>query len=341
MRIMRSLIGAASAAMFTTCVGAAGAADMIELKMHQYLVETRPEAKATQEFADRVFEKSEGRLKINVFYGGSLGLKEVDMLRILQAGAVDLAFIYNEYFSRDDAALGVMYVSGVIEDPADHLAVLPILEDILGAAYTKWNIRLVGGVVTPVYDVGLHCKEPINSLETLKGKKVRVWSAHQVETFSRLDVAAQVIPQNDMYMALQTGVVDCAIYLSTIAPTVSLQEVTKYEAYLHPLGSTPQMFAISDRAWQSLSPELQEIVLEAGQYVWNKTKESAVDEAREAKAREERTALGITILEPFSEADRLTFRQTSREVWGEMVERTGDETAATNRARIIEAIDAN
>jgi proline racemase len=37
-------------------------------------------------------------------------------------------------------------------------------------------------------------------------------------------VAAQIIPQNDQYMALQTGVVDCAYYASGYAKTASLRE---------------------------------------------------------------------------------------------------------------------
>lgn len=328
-----------SALWAAACIPSTALAETIELKMHHYLVESRPEAKSTQEFADRVYEKSGGRLKINVYYGGSLGLKDVDMLRILQAGTVDLAFIYNEYLTRDDPALGLLYVSGVIKEREDHLNALPALANILEDAYSKWDIRLVGGGVTPVYDVGIHCEEPINSLEGLQGKKVRVWSAHQVETFSRLGVAAQVIPQNDMYMALQTGVVDCAIYLSTIAPTVSLQEVTKYEAYLHPLGVTPQMFAISDNAWNNLTPELQQIVMEAGDYIWNKTKAEAIDPEREAAARKQREELGIDILEPFSEEDRTAFREMSRQVWKEMVEKLEDETASENHQRLLEAID--
>ena len=90
----------------------------------------------------------------------------------------------------------------------------------------------------------VHCKKPANSLNELEERKLRVWSAHLVDTFTRLSISAQVIPQNDMYMALQTGVVNCAYYLSTVGETVSFNEVTDYEAYLHPWAASPAMFGV-------------------------------------------------------------------------------------------------
>ncbi|HQW21404.1 MAG TPA: hypothetical protein PLI90_12130, partial [Rhodocyclaceae bacterium] len=105
----------AGAAFALTSVFAS--AQTIELKMHSQIVESRPEAKYLQEFADDVSARSNGRLKINVFHAGSLGLKDPDLLRILQAGAVDMAMLYGEYFTRDAPELGVVYVQGAIRKP--------------------------------------------------------------------------------------------------------------------------------------------------------------------------------------------------------------------------------
>lgn len=335
----RSILALTAALAVATFAGGAVHAEGKVLKMHQYLVQTRPEAIATQEFADRVYEKSGGELEIKVFYGGALGLKDVDMLRTMKAGLVDLAFLYNEYYSRDDPELAALYVSGAIREPEDHLKVLPTIRKLAKDAYAEWGIHIVGGVVTQTYDTGLHCKEPVQNLQDLSGKKVRVWSAHQVDTFRRLGVAAQVIPQNDMYVALQTGVVDCAVYLSAIAKTVSLQEVTEYESFIYPLGSTPQMFGVSDKAWNSLTPEQRDVLTEAGDYIWEKTKTVAVDREREAAAREERRKLGITVLDPFPKEDREKIVQASRDAWADIVNEIGSEEASQNREKIIELID--
>ncbi|MEP3349596.1 MAG: TRAP transporter substrate-binding protein [Marinomonas sp.] len=300
-------------------------ADTRVLKFHSGLAQTRPEAKYLEEFANLVNERSSGELKIDVYHAGSLGLKEADMLRIMKGGLIDLALMYGEYYKRDAPALASVYAQGAITKSDQHLALLPSLRSIYKEAYAEWQIHTVGGVVAPVFDVGLHCKEPVNSLAELEGKKVRVWSGHLVDTFRNLGVSAQVIGQNDMYLALQTGVVDCAYYLSTVAKTVSLQEVTKYESYLHPWAASPWMFGVSDKTWQSLSENERKILADAGEEIWQKTKLLAVDSKRESVARDERKALGITILDPFSKEDVNTFVDAAMKAWEDMAEASGSE----------------
>ncbi len=294
------------------------------LKFHSGLAQNRPEAKFLEEFSKIVNERSNGELKVDVYHAGSLGLKEADMLRIMKGGLVDIALMYGEYYKRDAPALASVYAQGAITKSEQHLALLPSLRSIYQEAYGQWQIHTIGGVVAPVFDVGLHCKEPINSLAELENKKVRVWSGHLVDTFKNLGISAQVIGQNDMYLALQTGVVDCAYYLSTVAKTVSLQEVTKYEAYLHPWAASPWMFGVSDKTWTSLTDAQQKVLSDAGEEIWQKTKLLAVDEERESLSREERKNLGITILEPFSKEDVDTFVNAAMDAWQTMAEGSGE-----------------
>lgn len=300
-------------------------ADTITLRMHSQIVEARPEAQHLQEFADRVNARADGRLRIDVFHAGSLGLRDPDLLRILQRGNVDMAMLYGEYFARDAPGLAAVYVQGAITEPEQHLELLPVMREIYEEAYGDWNIVTVGGIVSPVFDVGIHCKDPVNTLDQLRTKKLRVWAPHLVHTFQDMGVAAQVIGQNDMYTALQTGVVDCAYYLSTVAQTVSLQEVTDYEAYLHPWAAVPWMFGVSERAWARLSPDLQDIVREEAEATWAKTRDLAVDQERESNARQYRAEeLGITMLDSFSEADVTAFVEAAHRRWREMAENAGE-----------------
>ncbi|WP_240609815.1 TRAP transporter substrate-binding protein DctP [Billgrantia endophytica] len=300
-------------------------ADAITLNFHSGLTQSRPEAEHIDAFARLVEEKSGGELKIDVYHAGALGLREADILRTLQRGMADMALLYGEYYTRDAPALASIYAQGAITQADQHLDILPVIKEMYDDGFAKWNIHTVGGVVAPIFDVGLHCKEPVNSLEELQDKKVRVWSRHLVETFDELGIAAQVIPQNDMYMALQTGVVDCAYYLSTVAKTVSLQEVTKYESYLHPWAAAPWIFGISERALGRLDDNQRQALEEAGQEIWKTTRELAVDAERETLAREEREELGITLLEPFSDADVETFVTAAWKTWKRMAENAGDD----------------
>ncbi|OBX37787.1 lactate-binding periplasmic protein precursor [Halomonas elongata] len=322
---MKKTILATSVSLALMATASQAWSDVRTLKFHSGLAESRPEAASLERFSELVDEYSDGQLQVDVYHAGSLGLKEADMLRIMQRGMVDMALMYGEYYNRDAPEMASIYAQGAITEAEQHLDILPTLRELYREGYADWGIHTIGGVVAPVFDVGLHCKEPVNSLEGLRDKKVRVWSGHLVETFDRLGISAQVIPQNDMYLALQTGVVDCAYYLSTVAKTVSLQEVTDYEAYLHPWAASPWMFGVSDRTWNSLDEQQQEILTRAGEEIWQETRDQAVDPEREAEARKEREAMGVTMLPAFSDEDVQTFVEAAWEAWHEMASKAGDE----------------
>lgn len=322
-KIKKVTLGAATLLSLTT-MGSVQA-ENISLKFHSGLSQSRPEAEQINRFASLVSEKSDGELDIEVYHAGALGLKEADMLRVLQQGMVDMALLYGEYYTRDAPALASVYAQGAITESSQHDEILDVIRELYEDGFSDWNIQIVGGVVAPIFDVGLHCKEPVHTLADLRGKKVRVWSRHLVDTFELLGISAQVIPQNDMYMALQTGVVDCAYYLSTVAPTVSLQEVTEYESYLHPWAASPWLFGISEQALSRLNDNQRQALEEAGEEIWNETRATAVDPEREAQARQERKELGITMLPDFSDDDVETFVDAAWQAWQAMAENAGED----------------
>ena len=79
------------------------------------------------------------------------------------------------------------------------------------------------------------------------------------------------------------------------------------------------------------------ILKEAGEARWEKTRVAAVDPAREQAAIEERKALGITMLEPFSEADVSRFVASSEKAWAALAESAGPK-GVENYRRMKEAI---
>lgn len=314
-------------------------AQTTELKMHSVFAKTRPEAISIQEFADNVSAVSGGRLKVNVFHGGALGIKDQDLLRILPGESIDMAALYAEYLVRDVPELAYVFVQGALRNADEQLTVMQTIQEIYRQIYAKWGVRIIQAVQTPIRNVHIFCKEPVNTLAQLKGKKLRVWGKHQVESFARLGIPAQVIGQNDLYLAMKTGVVDCAVYPVSIAKTISLQEVAKYAAYLHPYAGVPINIVISERAWKKLSPAEQKILTDSGEWIWNKTakefRENAA--AAEIEAAKALTGEGVTILPPFPQADRDAFTKAARDAWLELATSVGD-SALKNREKVLAAL---
>jgi len=151
-----------------TLVGAGDAAAQATWKMHVVWVPARPEAQDFKMFADLVNDKAKGKLKIEVFAGGSLGVKDVDMLRILPAGnVIQAAGLYPGYMTRDVPEYAATLPPGVIKDPEKMVGALPALTKIYNETYDKWGIKLLGYVMHPVRDTHIACKEPITSLAQL------------------------------------------------------------------------------------------------------------------------------------------------------------------------------
>ncbi len=336
MKALSFVFAAAIAAAAVT--GPAKAAEF-EWRMDVNLVETRPEAKLLGAFAERINSNAGGRLEIKTFYGGSLGIKSADTLRALKAGSVEMAQLYAGYFGRDAPDLALALVQGAILDPQENIEIQPTVQEIYREFYEDWDVDIVGWILANSFSISVMCRdEPINSLAQLKGKKLRVWAKDQVETFEKLGVAAQIVPQNDLYVAMQTGVVDCALYVLGIAHTISLQEVTDYAASLHTYSVVPSAVGVSGKYWKELPKDLQDVVLEAGQWMYAESLRTINDTSAEDAAREKFLASGeLEVLPPFSAADRKTFYDAAVEVWADSAKEVGRK-APEYQANVTEAL---
>lgn len=307
------------------------------LRLHSVWVESRPVADYVKFFAERVAEHSGGDLEIQPFHGGSLGIKDPDILRILPSGAVDMSVLYPEYVARDEPEMAVAYVQGAISEVDEQLKAVPAIQEIYEPIFAKWKIKTLGAIQVPERVVHIFCKEPVNTLDALKSKKVRVWGRHQVETFAKLGVSASIIPQSDMYVALQTGVVDCATYMGSVATTVSLQEVAPYGAPLHPHAGVPINILIAQDRYDRLSEDGQAALAAAASDTLKYTTEEFLSGEREAEGIQKLIDQGGEIIEPFSAEDQALFTEAAREAWEAMSEEVGPKAVA-NMEKVQAAI---
>lgn len=308
-------------------------------KMHTVWVPNRVEAQYYQKFVDLVNERAAGELEIQLYPGGSLGIKDVDMLRTLPRGnVIQIAGLYPGYMTRDEPEYAVTLPPGVVTNPEELLDILPVLTDIYEETYDKWGIELLGYVAHPVRNTQIICKEPVTSLEQLKNKKVRVWEKAQAETFEELGIAAQIIGQNDLYMAMRTGVVDCAVYPMHFSLTVSLQEAAPYASYLFPYVFHPLHIIASKTAYEQLPEHLQRILQEAAKEVEAESMEAYINGEVDQESAQEWEAEGGTVLEDFSAEDQAAFAQAAALVWDRLTEEVGG-TARSNYEDIQNALN--
>ncbi len=330
--------------MHSFFIGLAGAgfvasmATATEWRFNNPLPENRPESAEFEQWAQDIAAATGGDFTIKVYHGGSLGLDNTDALRYLPSGAVDMSMVWANYLGRDAPALSSVFVQGSIGTVAELEAALPVVREIYEEEFGDWGVVSTGFVALPMLEASIWCaKEPINTLEGMRGKKLRVWARDQVETFTRLGISAQIIPQEEMYVALKTGVVDCAVYPALYAHTVSLPEVAKYGAYLYPMASSPYVLGVAEDKWAALPEEHRVAVLAAGEAIWDRTNSYDDDHQSELAARDNAVAAGVTWLDDFPEADRALFLDAVSETWAMLAEEAGGK-APEYRQRVLDAL---
>ena len=309
-----------------------------EWRFNNFLPETRPETAELEQFVTEVNMALDGETTLKLYSGGSLGLPNTDTMRFLPKGAVEMSLMWANYLGRDAPALSSVVVQGAIGSIEEFEKAIPTVRDIYEEEFAEWGVTSVGYVAIPMLSVSVFCRnEQVRSIEKLRTKKLRVWARDQVETFTRLGVAAQIIPQDEMYVAMKTGVVDCALYPALYAHTVSLQEVAKYASFLYPMASGPYVIGVATDRWDKTDEATKAAITTAADALWNRTNQYEDDFQNELKARGKLVEGGIVWGDDFPQEDRDIFVSSVTETW-EMLAKEAGGNAPAYRKRVLEAL---
>ncbi len=137
--------------------------------------------------------------------------------------------------------------------------------------------------------------EPVNNMDDLAGMKLRVSNDPVMQGLvNSLGADPTVVAFGELYSALQTGVVDgaeqpIANYKSNAFPEVAPNLILDG----HSLGAI--QVVITDDAWDKLSPEQQDALMEAGKLASAYNKE--ISEQAENEVLEQLKADGVTVVD--------------------------------------------
>ncbi len=278
--------------------------DVTVLRLAHGLDATHPVHKGMEFMAQRVREKSGGRLRIDIYPSEQLG-SERECVEQLQIGALAMTKVSSaalEGFVDKMRVLGLPYI---FRDSEHYWKVLqgPIGNELLAAGENA-PVLLKG---LCFYDAGarsFYTKDKlINTPADLKGMKIRVQKSPMATQMVKvMGGSATQIDWGELYTSLQQGVVDGA---ENNPPSFRLSmhyEVCKYYI-LDEHARPPDVLLISTIIWQKLSPEFQRIVQESAdesieyqRKLWAQTEKECLDAVEKA---------GVTIVRP----DKEPFRQ--------------------------------
>ncbi len=282
--------------------GCSSESDVTVVKLGHGLDSVHPVHKGMVFMAEKVTEKSGGKMRIDIYPSQQLG-SERELLELLQLGSLGMTKVTAavlESFAPSYKAFSVPYL---FRDRDHHFRVLEgeIGKELLLASQKYWLRGLA------YYDAGsrsFYTKEvPIRAPEDLAGLKIRTLESQtQVEMVNTMGGAATPISWGELYTALQQGVVDGAENNPPSLYTSRQYEVCKYYS-LDEHTTIPDVLLISTIVWETLTPQeqqwLQEAAEESAQYqkvVWQEASDAALEALEE---------YGIEIIypdkEPFAE----------------------------------------
>ncbi|MBQ9910725.1 MAG: TRAP transporter substrate-binding protein DctP [Lachnospiraceae bacterium] len=237
--------------------------DQIILRLAEIHVEDYPTTKAAYEMARLVEERTNGRIKIEVYYGGQLG-DEASVIEQVQFGAIDMARVSLSPVTEHVSSLNVLQLPYIWRD-SDHF--WKVLKSDLGDSFLKSIDDSDSGLIgLNWYDPGARnflAPFEINSVADLKGKKVRVMQSKlMMDMIEALGASPVPIPAGEVYSSIQTGIVDCAENALPGYMSLSWNEVAKYYT-LDEHQRVPEITVMSKKTLEKLSAEDQALIRQA------------------------------------------------------------------------------
>lgn len=216
-------------------------------------------------------EATGGKATIEIFANGVLG-NELQLIEGVALGTIDMVVPSNAAFTNFVPEMRVFDMPFLFKDMAhmDKVVSGPAFDELKAPALKK-GFRLLG-----IYSSGIRhimTKEPIARIEDLKGRKIRTMqNPIHLEAFKAFGANATPLAYNELYGALQTGVVDGAEAANTNYSAQKFYEVAKNWAMVGWLNLTAPV-VISEKKFLTLPPDIQAALVKAGL-------ESAIEERK-------------------------------------------------------------
>ena len=237
----------------------------ITIRYADVQAENDTETLAARKFAELVGEKSNGRIEIKVFPNGQLGDMK-DIIEAVQMGAIEMAR-NNPAWLADAGAkrLNVFSLPFIFDnlEHANRVIASDIGAELLGDIQ-KDGLKMVGlGYFEPSLRYFFFRNKEVKNLADIKGLKLRVptneMNTAMVEAFG---ASATPIAYNELYSALQTGLVDGAENPLKGFINMKFSEVAKYFTF-DGHQYEPSIVLVSEKFWNTLSSSDQTIMKDA------------------------------------------------------------------------------
>ena len=272
--------------------------DVVTIKVGHVAAAEHPVQVAFENFAQRVAERSNGSMKVEVYPASQLG-SEREMIEMTLAGSMEIFYSGSQTLGLFCDAVNFQglpfFFTGGKPAARDFFAVYG--DEIAKQFYDEMGIHVIW-TDNSAYGQASKGKKIVHPAD-IKGVKIRTLETEMmIKTYEVLGALASPVNTSEVYTALQQGTIDAATTNTILLDMFNWKEVSDY--YLN-----SKMFVdmgvtfYTDEWYQSLTPEQQTILdEELATFV---TEYSQLFDAAEADIIDNLTAAGVEVTEFDSE----------------------------------------
>jgi len=318
--MIKTLVAAAAVAAF----GMAGAQDIKErtIKFALNGPEGHPAVAGMKKFADIVAAKSGGKIKVNLFFNGTLGSDQA-VVSSMKGGTIEMSVMNSGILASEAKELAIFDFPFLFANEKESDAIVDgpvgkkmhaLLEQkgLVGLAYWELGYREM-----------TNSKRPLNKVEDIEGLKLRVIpNPINLDWVKALGANPTPMAFPEVYGGLEQKAIDGQENPISVIAANKFWEVQKYVAMTNHQYN-PQSVIFSKKVWDTLTPAEKKIL------------DVAAEEAATVQRKESRAALaanlellkknGMTVTQ-FSPAEVAKLREKMKPVIAKYSANVGEAT---------------
>ena len=279
---------------------------------------------ATKPFMADVTKATNGAVTFEYFPAEQLG-KAKDLLSLTVSGVADIGYIAPSYISDKLPLSAVAELPGQFPTSCSGTEAYWKLAKPGGILdkreFAPNGVRVLFAFVLPPYQFYL-AKARLENLKSLEGLKIRPTSGG-VELTRRLKAVPVQIPAPEVYESLSRGTIDGVVFPVSSIFAYNLQGLVKYASVGESLGSFVATYAISEKKWKSLPPNVQKALADAGEAAVRRM--CKYGDENEPKDMEKLRQQGVTMVKlPAPDHKKLAeLAADTGAVWSEQLDKRG------------------
>lgn len=245
---MKTLLALATAASLAV-PGAAAARD---LALAYFMGPSHPMNNAVfTPFAEKLAELSGGELTVTMFPGGALNSVPPKQYSILIDGVADVAFALPGYTAQLFPVATSVTIPGICTDAIHCTEALWRAKDVIEKEFDAKLLALWSNEPPVLFSKDF----PIQTLEDLEGKIVRVTSASDIDYVEALGASAVSQPVSVINQNLTNGVIDVIMIGSSGSLSFKLHEPANYITTNVPGSGSAFVLLMNKDVWNALTDE--------------------------------------------------------------------------------------